>query len=45
MEVDGLARAPIAYPVEFGNVLTHVVAAFCVACGRARARSDSIDVV
>lgn len=38
-------RAPIAYPVLFGNVLTHVVAALCAATGRARARSDSLDIV
>ena len=38
-------RAPIAYPLLFGNVLTHVVAAMCATCGRARARSDLLDVV
>ena len=41
----GQDRAPIAYPVLLGNVLTHVVAAFCAATGRARARSDSLDIV
>jgi Proteolysis_6 C-terminal len=45
MAVDVPERAPIAYPVLFGNVLTHVVAAMCATCGRARARSDSLDVV
>lgn len=45
MEVDDPVRAPIAYPVLYGNVLTHVVAAMCATCGRARARSDSLDVV
>ena len=38
-------RAPIAYPVLLGNVLTHVAVAFCAATGRARARCDSLDVV
>jgi hypothetical protein len=37
-------RSPIAYPVLFGNVLTHITAALCATCGRARARSDSLDV-
>lgn len=41
----GQDRAPIAYPVLLGNVLTHVVAAFCAASGRARARSDSLDII
>ena len=38
-------RAPIAYPLLFGNVITHVVAAMCATSGRARARSDLLDVV
>jgi hypothetical protein len=38
-------RAPIVYPILFGNVLTHVVAAICASGGRARARSDSLDIV
>jgi hypothetical protein len=38
-------RAPIAYPLLYGNVITHVVAAMCSTCGRARARSDLLDVV
>jgi hypothetical protein len=38
-------RAPIAYPLLFGNVLTHIVAVMCATCGRARARSDLLDVV
>lgn len=37
-------RAPIAYPILLGNVLTHVVAAMCAACGRARVLSDSLDL-
>jgi hypothetical protein len=37
-------RAPVAYPMLLGHVLTHVVAAMCAACGRARAESDSIDL-
>lgn len=45
IEVDQPDRAPIAYPVLFGNILTHVVAAMCATCGRARARSDSLDVL
>jgi hypothetical protein len=45
MEVDDPDRAPIAYPVLFGNVLRHVVAAMCATCGRARARIDSLDVL
>jgi hypothetical protein len=38
-------RAPVVYPVLFGNVLTHVVAAMCATCGRGRARSDSLDMI
>ena len=38
-------RAPIVYPILFGNVLTHVVAAICASGGRARARSDSLELV
>jgi Proteolysis_6 C-terminal len=38
-------RAPIVYPMLFGNVLTHVVVAICATCGRARAQSDALDVV
>ena len=38
-------RAPIAYPLLFGNIITHIVAAMCATCGRARARSDLLDVV
>jgi len=37
-------RAPIAYPILLGNVLTHVVAAMCATCGRGRALSDSLDM-
>jgi hypothetical protein len=37
-------RAPIAYPILFGNVLTHVVASMCATCGRGRARSDSLEL-
>ena len=37
-------RAPISYPILLGNVLTHVVAAMCAACGRGRALSDSLDL-
>lgn len=45
MEDENPDRAPIAYPVLFGNVLTHVVAALCATAGIARARSDSLDIV
>lgn len=45
MDVDGPERAPIAYPILLGHVLTHVVAAMCATCGRARARNDSLEVV
>lgn len=38
-------RAPIVYPILFGHVLTHVVAAICASAGRARARSDSLELV
>jgi hypothetical protein len=38
-------RAPIAYPILYGHVLTHVVAAICASSGRARARSDSLELV
>eukprot|EP00977_Amphora_coffeiformis_P002502 scaffold469_cov160-Amphora_coffeaeformis.AAC.7 len=37
-------RAPIAFPLLFGNVLSHVVAAMCATCGRGRARSDSLEL-
>lgn len=37
-------RAPIAYPILLGNVLTHVVAAMCASCGWARAQSDSLEL-
>lgn len=37
-------RAPIAYPLLFGNILSHVVAAMCATCGRGRARSDSLEL-
>jgi len=38
-------RAPIVYPLLYGHVLTHVVAAICASAGRARARSDSLELV
>ncbi len=38
-------RAPIVYPLLFGHVLTHVVAAICASGGRARARSDALELV
>lgn len=38
-------RSPIVHPILFGNVLTHVVAAMCASAGRARARSDSLELV
>jgi hypothetical protein len=38
-------RAPITYPILYGHVLTHVVAAICASSGRARARSDSLELV
>lgn len=44
MEVDMPDRASIAYPMLFGNVLTHVVAAMAATCGRGRARSDSLEL-
>lgn len=37
-------RAPITYPLLFGNILSHVVAAMCASCGRGRARSDSLEL-
>ena len=45
MEVEKPERAPIVYPILLGHVLTHVVAAMSACCGRARARSDSLDLV
>jgi len=42
---DSIHRAPVVFPVLFGHVLTHVVAAMCATCGRARARSDSLEIV
>ena len=44
LKVEHPDRAPIAYPILLGHVLTHVVAAFCATCGRARAESDSINM-
>jgi hypothetical protein len=38
-------RAPIVYPLLYGHVLTHIVAAICASAGRARARSDSLELV
>jgi hypothetical protein len=38
-------RAPIVYPILYGHVLTHVVAAVSASSGRARARSDSLELV
>ena len=38
-------RAPITYPILYSHVLTHVVAAICASSGRARARSDSLELV
>jgi hypothetical protein len=38
-------RAPITYPLLHGHVLTHVVAAICASSGRARARSDALELV
>lgn len=38
-------RAPVVYPILFGNVLTHVVAAICASGGRARARSDLLELL
>lgn len=35
-----ISRAPIVFPILNGHVLTHIVAAMCATCGRARARSD-----
>jgi hypothetical protein len=37
-------RAPIAFPLLLGHVLSHVVAAMCATCGRARALSDSLEL-
>lgn len=38
-------RAQIVYPLLSGHALTHVVAAICSSSGRARARSDSLELV
>lgn len=38
-------RSPIVYPILYGHVLTHVVAAISASCGRERARSDSLELV
>lgn len=45
MYFDYPTRAPVAFPLLLGHVLTHVVAAMCATCGRARARSDSLELV
>ncbi|CAJ1952324.1 unnamed protein product [Cylindrotheca closterium] len=42
---DSPFRAPVVYPLLFGNVLTHVVVAICATNGRDRARSDSLDLI
>jgi len=42
---DSPFRAPVVYPLLFGNVLTHVVAAICATNGRDRARSDVLDLI
>jgi len=44
-EQDKPHRSPIVYPILYGHVLTHVVAAICATSGRARARSDSLELV
>jgi hypothetical protein len=41
---DPVHRAPVVFPILFGHVLTHIVAAMCAASGRARARSDSLEL-
>lgn len=45
MDVEKPERAAVAYPILLGNVLSHVVAAMSASCGRARARSDSLELV
>jgi len=42
---DKPGRSPIVYPILYGHVLTHVVAAICASTGRARARSDALEIV
>jgi hypothetical protein len=37
-------RAPIAYPLLLGHIMTHIVTAIFATCGRARAVGDSIDM-
>lgn len=37
-------RAPVAYPILHGHVLTRVVTAMCAVSGRARARRDELPV-
>ena len=44
MYFDHPSRAPVVFPLLLGHVLTHVVAAMCATCGRARARSDSLEL-
>jgi len=34
-------RAPLVFPILCGNILTHVVAAMCAACGQERAESNA----
>lgn len=34
-------RAPIVYPILYGHILTHVVAAICATCGRERIRDET----
>lgn len=45
MDIEKPLRSPVAYPILFGHVLTHVVAAMCAVCGRGRALSDALDLV
>jgi hypothetical protein len=44
MDVEKPERARIAYPILLGHILTHIVSSICAACGRARARSDYLDL-
>lgn len=45
MDIDSPDRSPVAFPVLLGHVLTHTTAAMFSVCGKARAKSDSLDAM
>jgi hypothetical protein len=45
MDVETPERSPVAFPLLLGHVLTHTTAAMFSVCGKARAKSDSLDTM